>query len=76
MPQMNGDELARCVKVLRPAIKVLHMSGYTDDALLRDGRLPHGDAFIGKPFAPDALTRTIRAVLDGTPLPPPPAHPT
>ena len=76
MPQMHGDELARRVKALRPAIKVIHMSGYTDDARLRDGRLPHGDAFLAKPFTPDALTRTIRTVLDGAPSPHPPAHPT
>ena len=76
MPQMHGDELARRVKALHPAIKVIHMSGYTDDALLRDGRLPHGDAFLAKPFTPDALMRTIRAVLDGPPSPNPPAHPT
>mgnify|MGYP001589450995 CR=1 FL=1 len=66
MPQMSGVELAGRVKALRPDIKVLHMSGYTDDAVLRNGRLPGGDAFLAKPFTFSALAETIRAVLDGT----------
>jgi len=64
MPQMAGDELARRVKALHPAIPVIHMSGYTATAQLHDGRLPSGDAFLAKPFTADALLRAIREVLD------------
>jgi PAS domain S-box-containing protein len=76
MPHMNGEELAQRVKALRPDTKVIHMSGYTDDAVLRNGRLPHGDAFLAKPFTFSTLMETVRAILDGTPSPRPPAHPT
>jgi signal transduction histidine kinase/ActR/RegA family two-component response regulator len=64
MPQMAGDELARRVKALHPAIPVIHMSGYTATAQLHDGRLPSSDAFLAKPFTADALLRAIREVLD------------
>jgi len=76
MPHMNGEELARRMKALRPDTKVIHMSGYTDDAILRNGRLPHGDAFLAKPFTFSTLTETVRAILDGTPSPTPPPNPT
>jgi len=64
MPQMSGRELAQQLKPLRPEMKVLYMSGYTDDAIVHHGVLDPGTAFIGKPFSIDALTRKLREILD------------
>jgi CheY-like chemotaxis protein/two-component sensor histidine kinase len=64
MPQMSGRELAQSLEVLHPGIKVLYMSGYTDDAIVRHGLLDHEIAFLQKPFTPDALMRKVREVLD------------
>jgi CheY-like chemotaxis protein len=64
MPEMNGRELAEHVAVARPAAKVLYMSGYTNDAIVRHGVLDSGTWFVQKPFSPDALARKIREVLD------------
>jgi CheY-like chemotaxis protein len=67
MPQMSGRELAQSLETLRPGIKVLYMSGYTDDAIVRHGLLGREIAFLQKPFTPDALTRKVREVLDAPP---------
>jgi signal transduction histidine kinase len=64
MPQMSGRQLAEHVSVLRPETKVLFMSGYTDDAIVRHGILEENMAFIQKPFLPDALARKARELLD------------
>jgi two-component system cell cycle sensor histidine kinase/response regulator CckA len=64
MPQMNGRELAEQVAAARPETKVLYMSGYTNDAIVRHGVLDSGTRFIQKPFSPDALARKVREVLD------------
>jgi two-component system cell cycle sensor histidine kinase/response regulator CckA len=64
MPRMSGPELARRLAALRPGMKILCMSGYTDDAVVRHGALEAGIAFIQKPFTPDSLTRKVRDVLD------------
>ncbi|MDE3241665.1 MAG: PAS domain S-box protein [Nitrospirota bacterium] len=64
MPGMSGRALAEQAVVLRPAMKVLLMSGYTDDVMLRHGVSDDGVAFLAKPFLPDDLTRKIRDVLD------------
>jgi PAS domain S-box-containing protein len=64
MPQMSGRQLAEHVSVLRPETKVLFMSGYTDDAIVRHGILEEDMAFIQKPFLPDALARKTRELLD------------
>jgi FixJ family two-component response regulator len=66
MPQMSGPELAKRLATTRPAMKILCMSGYTDDAVVRHGALERGIAFIQKPFTPETLTRKVREVLDAS----------
>ncbi|MBI5576818.1 MAG: PAS domain S-box protein [Deltaproteobacteria bacterium] len=64
MPGMSGADLSRKIALSRPDMKVLFMSGYTDNAIVHRGVLDPGTAFIEKPFSPDALARKVRAVLD------------
>ena len=64
MPGMSGRMLAEHLAPLRPEMKVLYMSGYTDDAIVHHGTLDAGTPFIQKPFIPDALAGTVRRVLD------------
>ncbi len=66
MPEMGGRELAQRLTARQPGLKVLFLSGYTDDAIVHHGVLDAGVAFLQKPFKPDDLVRKIRAVLDGT----------
>jgi PAS domain S-box-containing protein len=63
MPNLGGPELAVRLKQLRPGIKVLLMSGYTDNAISIDGALDERFQFIEKPFSPEQLARKVRAVL-------------
>jgi len=65
MPDMNGRDLAERIVRQRPGIKVLFMSGYTDDSLRRLGDDPSKQALLEKPFTPDTLSRMVRQVLDG-----------
>jgi CheY-like chemotaxis protein len=64
MPKMSGRELWERISKTRPGTKVLFMSGYTDDAVLRHGVLGSEFAFIQKPLTPKALLAKIRSVLD------------
>jgi len=67
MPQMSGRPLADRLSSLQPAMKVLFMSGYTDDAILHHGVLEADTPFLHKPFSPDALVQKVREVLDENP---------
>jgi len=65
MPGMSGRELAERLAPERARMKVLYTSGFTDDAMVRQGVLNAGVAFLQKPFVPDTLARKVREVLDG-----------
>jgi PAS domain S-box-containing protein len=65
MPRMGGRELALAVQAMRPSIKVLYMSGYTDEAIVHHGVLEAGINFLAKPFVAADLLGKVRRVLDG-----------
>jgi two-component system cell cycle sensor histidine kinase/response regulator CckA len=67
LPGMSGSEVAAWVTERRPGIRVLFMSGYTDDAIVHHGVLEAGMHFIEKPFTVTGLTRKVRQVLDDPP---------
>jgi PAS domain S-box-containing protein len=67
MPEKSGPELARLLGPLRPDMKILFMSGYTDDTVLRHGVSIAAVQFLQKPFTPDALTEKVREVLGAAP---------
>ena len=67
MPGVGGRELAALITVMRPGIRVLYMSGYTENVITTGGLLEQGLAFLQKPFSPAALVQKIREVLSHTP---------
>jgi two-component system cell cycle sensor histidine kinase/response regulator CckA len=64
MPQMGGVQLAERLLKARPGLRVLFMSGYTDNALVHQHVLQSATRFIGKPFTSAELTRKVREVID------------
>ncbi len=68
MPRMNGRELSERAASLRPDLRVLFMSGYTDDAVILKGVLEARMPFLGKPFTTEQLLTRVREVLDEDPV--------
>ncbi|MBI3603872.1 MAG: PAS domain S-box protein [Nitrospirae bacterium] len=64
MPGVSGRELVERLAPARPEMKVLYMSGYTNDVIVHNGVSAAGTAFLQKPFTPDVLARRVREVLD------------
>jgi two-component system cell cycle sensor histidine kinase/response regulator CckA len=64
MPMLSGPELARRLRELRPEIRTLFLSGYTEELVGSKGGLRAGDGFLSKPFTPDALARNVRELID------------
>jgi DNA-binding response OmpR family regulator len=64
LPGISGPDIAKQLVAIRPNLKVMFMSGFTDHAIVGQGLLKHGVHFIQKPFAPAALANKVRAVLD------------
>jgi two-component system cell cycle sensor histidine kinase/response regulator CckA len=67
MPHMGGRDLAERLSTVRPRMKVLFMSGYTDHALMHRDLTP-GAVFLQKPFNPEVFARTVRSLLDAAPV--------
>ncbi|MEK7234871.1 MAG: response regulator [Elusimicrobiota bacterium] len=65
MPGMSGRELARALAAKKMVRRTLFVSGYTDDAIVRQGILEPGLAFLYKPFSPNEILLKLREVLDG-----------
>ncbi|MBI2421290.1 MAG: response regulator [Candidatus Hydrogenedentes bacterium] len=64
LPGMSGPKLAEQLAVIRPDMKVMLMSGYTDDAIVRHGMIARDVNFLGKPFTAAGLMRKVRGALD------------
>jgi len=69
MPGMNGRELAQRMLEIRPNVKVLYMSGYTENVIAHNGTLDAGVSLLQKPFNLRDLRDRVREVLDSTPIP-------
>jgi len=68
MPEMTGPELAKRLTALHPQMRVLFMSGYIDDSVVRQEIRDRGIAYMQKPFSPTSLAKKIREVLDSAPV--------
>jgi two-component system cell cycle sensor histidine kinase/response regulator CckA len=66
MPRMSGNELVEHARPLRPGMRVLYVTGYSEEAIARQGQLTEGIELLPKPFTPGVLTAKIRQILDRT----------
>lgn len=66
MPEIDGPELAKTLCAVRPDLRVIYISGYTDDCLAPEGILEPGTVLVNKPFSVRVLSAKMREVLDGT----------
>jgi len=64
MPAMNGRELAEALRISKPGLRVIFMSGYTDDEIVRRGLHDPNVSFLPKPFTAESLSREVRKALD------------
>ena len=64
MPHLSGVDLVQRLKAVRPHLKVLYMSGYTDSTVVRHGMEETEVNYLQKPFTPDVLRRKVRELLD------------
>jgi two-component SAPR family response regulator len=64
MTRMSGKETAERLQSIYPQMKVIYMSGYTDETIVHFGVLEPGLDFLEKPFSPEGLARKVREVLD------------
>ncbi len=72
MPKANGRRVAERLRMMRPELRVVYMSGYTEDAIVHHGVLEPGIVLLEKPFTDEDLARTVRAALDAPPAVVPP----
>ena len=68
MPSINGQELSNRLSLIKPEMKALFMSGYTDNAIVHHGVLGEGARFLQKPFSPNESLKTAREILDDSSL--------
>ncbi|HMN09282.1 MAG TPA: response regulator, partial [Gemmatimonadaceae bacterium] len=64
LPRMNGAQLAKELRAIRPELPILFVSGFTENAFTRSGDMQPGIELLEKPFAPEALVRRVRTMLD------------
>ena len=64
MPRMSGRELGEKLRSSDPSLKIIYMSGYTDDVLVRTGALGPGMSFLQKPLRPEVIAAKVREALD------------
>ena len=65
MPEMDGRTLAETLRRIRPELRVLFVSGYTETAVVHPSERDDRTAFLAKPFTPEGLARSVRRLLSG-----------